>query len=130
MSRYVYYEPNEKAHKRGNNDCVIRAFTKALNKPWLEVFDGLVAIARKKQYIINSKPVYVKYLKDNNFVRNSIPIQPGKSKPTVREFALEHLKGTYILSVSKHLVAVVDGYYYDRWNCGNRKVYCCYKKED
>ena len=37
---------------------------------------------------------------------------------TVADFAAEHPSGTYILSLSGHVVCVMDGDYYDTWDSG------------
>ena len=41
---------------------------------------------------------------------------------TVKEFAIANPFGTYILKVSGHVVACVDGLYYDSHDSGNKKV--------
>lgn len=38
---------------------------------------------------------------------------------TVGRFADEHLRGTYILALSSHVVCVQDGVIYDSWNSEN-----------
>jgi hypothetical protein len=49
-------------------------------------------------------------------------------KPTVKEFAESHSEGIYLLSVAGHYVTIREGYYYDTWDCGNKKVYKAYKR--
>mgnify|MGYP003290692952 CR=1 FL=1 len=47
---------------------------------------------------------------------------------TLNEFAIAHPFGTYICKMRRHIVAVVDGFYYDSWDSGNKKVTEYYEK--
>jgi hypothetical protein len=47
---------------------------------------------------------------------------------TLNEFAIAHPFGTYICKMRRHVVAVVDGFYYDSWDSGNKKVTEYYEK--
>ena len=38
---------------------------------------------------------------------------------TVREFCDEHPRGTFILATNSHVVAVINGNYYDAWDSGD-----------
>ena len=49
---------------------------------------------------------------------------------SVRRFAEEHPKGRYLLALDGHVVAVVDGHYFDTWDSGDEvPVYYWYKEE-
>ena len=52
----------------------------------------------------------------------------GSKRPTVDSFAKDHPNGSYILSVANHVVAVVDGKYYDTWDSGYKSLYGYYEK--
>ena len=129
MKLYKYYQPNEKDLKDEVGDCSIRAFTKAMNKSWLEVFDELVPYARKHQCLVNQKPAYEEYLFDMGWVYRSTG-RISKSY-TVDVFAMQRPKGTFIVYVKSgfrtHLVCVKDGIYYDTWDCGDQCVYGFYE---
>jgi hypothetical protein len=47
---------------------------------------------------------------------------------TVNEFCIANPVGTYVLKMRGHLVAVVDGLFYDSWDCGNKKITEYYSK--
>ena len=47
---------------------------------------------------------------------------------TVDSFAKDHPEGTYIVSVAHHVVAVVDGCYWDTWDSGYKSLYGYYEK--
>lgn len=54
--------------------------------------------------------------KDNGFSRYIIPDEYMTC--TVSEFANNHPEGAYILALSGHVIAVIDGNYYDTWDSG------------
>ena len=128
-SIYKYYQPNEKDIKDEYGDCVIRALTKVLEKAWLDVFDELVPIAREIQTTINNKPVYEECLRREGFTYIGVSNKKGSKRPTIEEFAKQHKTGTYFCSVANHVVAVVDGCYYDTWNSGYKSMYGYWEKE-
>ena len=130
MSKYKYYQPNKKDVKDDFGDCVIRALTKALDKSWLEVFDKLIPYAREMQCIPNQKPVYEKYLKDEGFEWVGLKAQKGKKRLTPETFCKQYKTGTYILRLANHIVTVIDGYYYDTWDCKEYAVYGYWTKEN
>lgn len=128
MKRYKYYQPNEKDLKDQQGDCAIRALTKFLGCTWLEAFDKLAVYARQTQTLINSLDNIKLFMAQAGYEYTSI----YKERKTVLDFAKAHKTGTFILYVrvgySTHLVAVMDGVYYDTWDCGDRLIYGYWKK--
>lgn len=130
--RYVYYQPNSKDIKDEYGDCTIRALCKALDVTWLEAFDMTVPILRDNQVVnIFGAPVEVrnKFLYQLGFNYTGVSARKGSTRPTVDSFAKEHQTGTYILKVAHHVVACVDGKYYDTWDSGYKSLYGYYEKE-
>lgn len=127
---YKYYQPNEKDLKDAYGDCTIRAFSKALNKNWIDTFKLLIDYQIKYQCPIGGMTLdlYKKVLKDLGFEYKGISNKKGSKRPTVKSFAKEHTQGTYILSVSNHFVCCTDGNYYDTWDCGSKSLYGYYEK--
>lgn len=123
MKKYQYYQPNKKDLKDTYGDCVIRALTKVTGKSWLEVFDELLPHARELQCMPNSKPAYETYLLNNGFEYVGVSNKKGTKRPTVESFTKAHKEGTYILRVANHIVASIDGVYYDTWDCGSKSMY-------
>ena len=126
---YKYYQPNKKDLKDNYGDCVIRPLTKVLDMEWLKVFDSLLPYARELQCMPNGKPCYEKFLKDNGFSYVGISNKKGSKRPTVDRFAKDHKTGTYVLRVANHVVAVVNGYYYDTWDSGEKSLYGYWEKQ-
>lgn len=123
---YRYYQPNKKDLKDNHGDCVIRAPTMILDKSWLGVFDDLVPYARELQNDLACRPVYEKYLIDNGFTYVGISNRRGSKRLTVSQFARDHKKGRYFCNLANHVVCVVDGVYYDTWDCGDSCLYGYY----
>lgn len=127
---YKYYQPNKKDLKDNYGDCVVRALTKLLNMEWLEVFNELIPIAADLQCMPNAKPCYERYLKSKGFEYHGISNKKGTKRPTVDRFAKDHKEGAYFVRVANHVVAVVDGVYYDTWDSGECKMYGYWVKID
>ena len=123
MTRYKYYQPNKKDIKDKYGDCVFRALTKVLGKTWLDIFDDLTPIAREMQCPMTWKNAYELYLQNNGFKYTGVTNKKGSTRPTVQTFAEKHKQGTYFLRVAHHVVACVDGYYYDTLDSGYKSLY-------
>lgn len=123
----MYKQFNNNPKNLKTSDCVIRAFSLALGKSWDEIFTDLCAMAMKEKSMPNDNKVYTKYAKQLGLAKCKIELVNGK-KPTVRSFTESHKKGTYVLRVANHLVTVVDGDYYDIWDCGHKSVYMFWAK--
>lgn len=128
---YKYYQPNDKDVKDQYGDCTIRALSKVLGLSWIETFDLTIPFCREYQ-TPNIFNVDVKTERDIldklGFTYYGISNKKGSKRPTVAGFAKEHKKGTYILNVANHVVAVVDGIYYDTWDSGYKSLYGYYEK--
>lgn len=129
--RWVYYQPNKKDLKDEYGDCQIRALSKALGVSWVEAFNLTIPICREVQcYTIfdGSCNIGKDNLKKLGFEYHGISNKKGATRPTVDSFAKDHPTGAYICKVAHHVVAVVDGKYYDTWDSGWRSMYGYYEK--
>lgn len=130
MKRYVYFQPNDKDLKDKVGDCQVRALCKALNLSWLEAFDLTIPICRELQTygIFDCDLKRTKEaMKTLGFEYTGISNKKGSKRPTVLSFAQSHPHGRFILSVAGHVVACVDGRYYDTWDCGHKSLYGYYE---
>ena len=128
--RFVYFQPNDKDIKDKVGDCQIRALAKVLNKTWLEGFDLITPICREQQVM----DIFSCDLKKTKEALQRIGLEytgvsnkRGTKRPTVDSFAKTHKVGRYIVSVAHHVVAVVDGKYYDTWDSGDCCLYGYYQ---
>ena len=117
---WKWFQPNN--HKTG--DCVIRAFCKYWDVDWLTAFDMLVPVARKRQENLGLLLQYADGdISEVGLKWYSLPAVKGKKRQTVESFAKNHPTGRYILRVASHVVAVVDGFYWDIWESGDCAIY-------
>ncbi len=120
------YNPNPCGRIVG--DCVVRAISKALDKPWNDVYTGITLDG----YILCDMPsanhVWGAYLKRNGWRRHLIP-DDCPDGYTVADFAADNPEGVYILAISGHAVAVCDGDWYDTFDSGAELPIYYWKKE-
>jgi len=128
-------------YKGHANDCVTRAIAIATGKPYQEIYDSLNQLAkaekigkRKKSKSSSRTGVYkysyAKYLASLGW--KWVPTMQIGSGCQVHLRQGELPSGRLIVSVSRHLVAVIDGVIHDLNNPargGNRCVYGYYMKE-
>lgn len=98
-------------------DCVIRAISVALGKPWLEVSDELYGYARREFSVTCDDNIWGRYLWDHGFEPFLIP-EICPICVSVEIFCRMYPEGTYIIGTGSHAVAVIDGNYYDSWDSG------------
>lgn len=128
--RYVYYQPNELDKHDRYGDCVVRALSKVFNCSWKDAYKKEIPYCLEYQVtsVFDCPANQAKeILKQLGFEYHSIKVSKGSKRPTVESFANEHQTGRYILSVARHVVAVVDGKYYDTWDSGNKCLYGFYE---
>ena len=112
---YVEFNPNP--CKRSTGDCVVRAIAKILGMTWKQTYVELTEQGLKDCDIISSNEVWGNFLKNNGFTRYLIP-DTCPNCYTVNDFCKDHPYGEYVLATGNHVVAVVDGSYYDAWDSG------------
>lgn len=112
---YIDFNPNPKQKRVG--DCVIRAICKATDQKWDEVYMKICLQGFKMSDMPSSNPVWGSYLKQRGFLQVTIP-NTCPDCYTVDDFSKEHPEGVYVLGTGTHVVAVVDGDYYDAWDSG------------
>lgn len=124
---FIYYNPNPADRSVG--DCVIRALSIAFNDSWENIYADLTMQGRFMYDMPNANNVWGEYLKVNGYRRKTIPDTcPGCY--TIRDFCQDHPYGVYILATGTHVVAVIDGNYYDTSDSGNEiPTYYWYKEK-
>lgn len=112
---YVYYNPNP--YSKFVGDCVIRAISKVTDKDWDYTYDRICEEGRALKDMPSSNSVWGSYLKSKGFSRHIIP----NSCPncySVQDFCKDNPKGTYVLGLDGHVIAVISGNYYDTQDSG------------
>lgn len=113
---YIYYNPNP--HRRDTIDCAVRAISRLMETDWDTTYMALTVQGfMDKSPFIDDK-VWGQYLYRNGYRVRPLPdLCPDCY--TVREFAYDHPYGRYLVKTHEHVIAVVDGDYYDSGDSGN-----------
>jgi hypothetical protein len=141
---FVYNDGGRKdsGYKGTTGDCVTRAIAIVTGKPYQEVYDALNLLAesertgKRKRGKSNARTgvyrvTYDKYLKSLGY--KWIPTMKIGSGCKVHLRSTELPKGRLIVTVSRHITAVIDGIVHDIHECsrnGMRCVYGYYVKDD
>lgn len=113
---YIYYNANPV--RKSHGDCVLRALSKVLNLSWEEVAIDLCMMQVRLHDMQNSDYVWGEYLSLNGFVKRHLPY-PCPNCITVKDFCVRYPKGEYVVATGNHVVAVIDGNYYDTFDTGD-----------
>lgn len=112
---YIFYNANPSG-LRDEGDCVIRAISKVMNMSWDDVAIDLSMMMVTNKRMITSNALWGEYLTLNGFVRRGLP----DSCPncfTIEDFCRMFPSGRYVVCTGSHVVAVVDGNFYDTFDC-------------
>ena len=123
---YKYYNPVPDGKEHG--DCVIRAISKVMDYSWEQTYLELCIAGYLKHDWGSANYVWDSYLRDCGFVRRVIP-NTCPDCYTVRDFCEDYSYGEYIVATGDHIIAVIDGDYYDSWDSGNEVPIYYYKRQ-
>ena len=115
---YKFYNANVKG--RFTNDCVIRAISLAEDKTWNETYDELSEIAQRNGIILDDVE-FVEPLLDSRYDRICY------NSKYVGEFAEEHPKGVFLITMKGHITCCIDGIIYDTFDCRDRVMWCVWR---
>ncbi|MBR5271067.1 MAG: hypothetical protein IKV64_02670 [Clostridia bacterium] len=127
MSKFIKYNANP-AHNR-IGDCTVRAISTALNQQWEKTYLELCIQGLIMFDLPNADYVWGQYLKNKGFKRNILPCDNGICI-TVEQFCYEHPNGIYLLCPKNHIIAVINGKFYDTWNSGQEILNYYWKREE
>ena len=142
--KWIYNDGGRKlaGYKGETGDCVVRSIAIISNLPYQELYDHFFEM--NKQYAIQRRGRVAKALKKNSSPRNGIykeifkPFLEKELKMiwtptmTIGSGCKVHLKkeelpsGKLIVSVSKHITAVIDGVIHDLSDCSRNETRCVY----
>lgn len=115
---YKYYNAN--TYKNNISDCVVRCLSVLLNKSWRDVYDELTYLAGNEGTMFDRVEFVEDYL-DRRYKR-----EYHHSK-TVGEFAREHPRGRYAVTMNNHITAIIDGDIIDTFDPSDRVMRCAWK---
>ncbi len=112
---FVSYNAN--TFGRNTFDCIVRALSVLMDITWEEAYVGLTAQGLIMRDMPISDLVWNGYLRKHGYHMTLLPDYCPDCY-TVRKFCEDHPRGRYMLKLRDHVVAVIDGDYYDTWNSG------------
>lgn len=125
---YVSYNANPDGNRVG--DCTVRAISMVLNQSWEKTYAGIVVEGMISHNMPSANAVWNNYLSRNGFKRYVIPDELPEDY-SVSDFCRDNPKGTFLLALDGHVVAVKNGDWYDTWNsAGEAVIYYWHRKED
>ena len=113
---YIFYNPNPTGKLVG--DCVIRAISKVTNEGWDDTFLHIMIKAYQLKDMPSSNAVWGSYLQSINYLRFAIP-NTCPDCYSIIDFCNDNPNGTFIVATGTHVVAVINGDYYDSWDSGH-----------
>lgn len=114
---------NDNPRHRNVGDCAVRAIGKACGLTWQEAYLELILVDMP-----SANSVWGTFLASCGFIKEHIADSCEKEYTVIR-FAADHPEGTYVLALSGHVVAVVDGDYFDTWDSGYEIVLYDWRRE-
>jgi hypothetical protein len=123
---YVHANPNPNGAYV--EDCVIRAIAIATNRSWDEtaIYLFLQAFIMKNMPSVNK--VWGALLTSIGFRQYALP-NTCPDCYTIRDFCIDNPDGIFILATGSHVVAVIDGDYYDAWDSGDELPTSVWRRE-
>lgn len=123
---YIHANPNPNGAYV--EDCVIRAIAIATNRSWDEtaIYLFLQAFIMKNMPSVNK--VWGALLTSIGFRQHALP-NTCPDCYTIRDFCIDNPDGIFILATGSHVVAVIDGDYYDAWDSGDELPTSVWRRE-
>jgi len=113
---FKFYNPNPEKLLVG--DCVVRAISKITGQDWEKTYIDICLEGFEQHDMPSANHVWESYLIRLGFTRRLLP-DTCLMCYTVRDFCEDFPTGEYILSTGEHVIAVLDGDYYDTWDSGD-----------
>jgi hypothetical protein len=123
---WIKYNPNPKKKRTG--DCAVRAIAKALDTDWETAYAKMSLLGYTMADLLNAVPVYGALLRQNGFKREAIP-NTCPDCYTINDFCRDHPNGRFVVVTGNHVVAVIDGNFYDTWDSGEEIPILYFKEE-
>ena len=124
---YIHYNLNP--FGKEEDDCVVRALGLVLDKSWNTMYMDLMIQGFMMKSRFDKNYVWGAYLKNKGFDREVIP-NTCPDCYSVADFANDHPVGKYVLATDGHVVAVIDGNYYDTSDTGGLVPLYYWRKEN
>ena len=124
---YVHKNPNPIRNLVG--DCVIRGISILTNSSWEDTYLEIAVQGYFMYDMPSSNEVWGSYLKSRGYKKKIIP-NTCPDCYTVINFCEDNPYGRFLLATGTHVIAVIDGDYYDTWDSGNEIPVYYFSKEE
>lgn len=124
----MYIYKNENPKKKTVGDCVIRAISTVTDLSWNSTYLEITMLGLEMCDMPSSNHVWAEYLYRKGYDRQIIP-NTCPMCYTIKQFCEDYPIGCYILATGTHVVAVIDGNYYDTWDSGEEVPIYYFRKE-
>lgn len=114
---FVFFNANP-AHPGNVDDCMVNAICAAFNMPWEEAYMDICLEGLKLHLMPSSKTVWNRYLKNRGFIKTILP-DTCPDCYTVNDFCMEHPTGVFLIALDSHVIAIINGSYYDTVDTGS-----------
>lgn len=112
---FIRYNANP--YKNDTIDCVLRGISLLMNISWDEAYIRLFIKGFQEKEVFTRNNVWIDFLLENNYEQFLVP-NTCPDCITVDKFAKGHPEGRFLLGTGTHVIAVIDGNYYDTWDSG------------
>jgi hypothetical protein len=123
---YVFANPNPLRKYTG--DCVIRGISILENMTWDETAMWLSVYMLLIKETPSDNDTWREFLFSRGYNKYLLPTNCPVCY-TLRQFCEEHPNGRFLACTGSHVVAVIDGNYYDTWDSGDEIIAYYYRKD-
>lgn len=122
----TFHNFNANPRNKITTDCVIRALSTAMERPYNEVYEELFKFSLKCGLMLNDHKCYEKYLEAQGWIKHSQPRKDDNTKYTGKQFC-KWIQDSYEYAIGitqpiiahiggHHIVAIMDGKVNDTWD--------------
>jgi hypothetical protein len=113
---FINYNKNPAGNFTG--DCVIRGIATVMDREWDDVWLEIMTVAFKEKDMMTSNRIWQKYLEQQGYHRYMLP-ETCPDCYTIKDFTRDFDVGRFIVGTGTHVIAVIDGNYYDTGDSGD-----------
>ena len=124
---FIKYNANPAG--RRTSDCVIRAISVLTGMTWDETYIEIFNWGFMLKDMPSVNNLWSSYLRAKGFKRVHLPDNCPDCY-TIRQFCYDFPVGKYMVGTGTHVVAIIDGNYYDTWDSGDEVPIYYWKKEN
>lgn len=126
---WVKHDASNGTRGREDGDCTVCALATARDLPYSEAWQMLYDVQGETRQCSFRLPTWLGSHPERFGVTEalSFPAQKGKKRMTAETFCRRFPSGRYILRMTRHVAAVVDGRLYDTWDSQYKCVYSAWQ---